>query len=268
MTPGTLGSSNSLTQTLSLGDSILKVVLTHATGNILYTVPTNFGDRTALGSNLLLQFSTQLGLRYSFADFINPSGPEIATLYRQQFADSEEMPAPVLSVAIWVICAETTEEAQRLASSSRMTFRLLRQGKLIPVPPVEKALRFLEQQATSSDTPGHDRRGIIGDPDKVREGIQAVARDYGAEEVMVVTITHDHAARRRSYELIAEAFGLAPGAVTTEPARSRPRTSPTVPVVLSADQIPRAVRIREGAVFNGSHEHQPGRPDGQPHARP
>jgi len=151
----------------------------------------------------------QLGLRYSFADFINPSGPEIATLYRQQFADSEEMPAPVLSVAIWVICAETTEEAQRLASSSRMTFRLLRQGKLIPVPPVEKALRFLEQQATSSETPGHDRRGIIGDPDKVREGIEAVARDYGAEEVMVVTITHDHAARRRSYELIADAFGLA-----------------------------------------------------------
>ena len=42
----------------------------------------------------------------------------------------------------------------------------------------------------------------------MREGIQAVARDYGAEEVMVVTITHDHAARRRSYELIAEAFGL------------------------------------------------------------
>jgi alkanesulfonate monooxygenase SsuD/methylene tetrahydromethanopterin reductase-like flavin-dependent oxidoreductase (luciferase family) len=89
-----------------------------------------------------------------------------------------------------------------------MTFRLLRQGKLIPVPPVEKAVRFLEQQATSSETPGHDRRGIIGDPDKVREGIAAVARDYGAEEVMVVTITHDHAARRRSYELIAEAFGL------------------------------------------------------------
>ena len=150
----------------------------------------------------------QLGLRYSFADFINRSGPEIAALYRQQFADSEEMPAPVLAVAVWVICAETTEEAQRLASSSRMTLRLLRQGKLIPVPPVEKALRFLEQQATSSDTPGHDRRGIIGDPDKVREGIEAVARDYGAEEVMVVTITHDHAARRRSYELIAEAFGL------------------------------------------------------------
>jgi luciferase family oxidoreductase group 1 len=155
----------------------------------------------------------QLGLRYSFADFINPGGgAEIAQLYRQQFADSEEMPAPVLSVAVWAICAETTEEAQRLASSARMSFRLLRQGRLIPVPPVEKALRFLESQESTPDASRHDRRAIIGDPDKVRTGIEEVARAYGAEEVMVVTITHDHAARRRSYELIAEAFGL--GSVT------------------------------------------------------
>jgi hypothetical protein len=49
----------------------------------------------------------------------------------------------------------------------------------------------------------------------VRAGIEEVAREYGAEEVMVVTITHDHAARRRSYELIAEAFGLS--AVTESP---------------------------------------------------
>jgi luciferase family oxidoreductase group 1 len=164
----------------------------------------------------------QLGLPYSFADFINPSGAEIAALYRQQFRDSEARPVPVVSVAVWAICAETTEEAQRLASSARMSFRLLRQGRLIPVPPPEKALRFLAEQDGERDgtprphVPGRDRRAVIGDPDKVREGIESVARDYGAEEVMVVTITHDHAARRRSYELIAEAFGLE--AVPTSPA--------------------------------------------------
>jgi luciferase family oxidoreductase group 1 len=164
----------------------------------------------------------QLGLRYSFADFINPAGAEIAALYRQQFAESEEMPAPVLGVAVWAICAETTEEAQRLAASARMSFRLLRQGKLIPVPPPEKALHYLEHEDGgdgAAHAPGRDRRAVIGDPDKVREGIEAVARDYGAEEVMVVTITHDHGARRRSYELIAEAFGL--GSVT------KPRASAT-----------------------------------------
>jgi alkanesulfonate monooxygenase SsuD/methylene tetrahydromethanopterin reductase-like flavin-dependent oxidoreductase (luciferase family) len=55
---------------------------------------------------------------------------------------------------------------------------------------------------------GQPRRAILGSGDEVRAGIEQVATDYHAEEVMVVTITHDHAARRRSYELIAEAFGL------------------------------------------------------------
>jgi alkanesulfonate monooxygenase SsuD/methylene tetrahydromethanopterin reductase-like flavin-dependent oxidoreductase (luciferase family) len=45
-------------------------------------------------------------------------------------------------------------------------------------------------------------------PESVRAGIEAVAAEYGADEVILVTITHDHAARRRSYELIADAFGL------------------------------------------------------------
>ncbi|MEI9985431.1 MAG: hypothetical protein WDN69_20915 [Aliidongia sp.] len=53
------------------------------------------------------------------------------------------------------------------------------------------------------------RRTIVGAPATVRAGIEALAAEYQAEEVMIVTITHDHAARRRSYELIAQAFGLA-----------------------------------------------------------
>jgi alkanesulfonate monooxygenase SsuD/methylene tetrahydromethanopterin reductase-like flavin-dependent oxidoreductase (luciferase family) len=54
------------------------------------------------------------------------------------------------------------------------------------------------------------RRGIIGSPATVREGIERLAADYGADEVMVVTITHDHGARRRSYELLAGEFELSP----------------------------------------------------------
>jgi alkanesulfonate monooxygenase SsuD/methylene tetrahydromethanopterin reductase-like flavin-dependent oxidoreductase (luciferase family) len=50
---------------------------------------------------------------------------------------------------------------------------------------------------------------VIGSPEVVRAGIEEVAAEYGAEEVLVLTITHDHGARRRSYELIADAFGLA-----------------------------------------------------------
>ena len=59
---------------------------------------------------------------------------------------------------------------------------------------------------------------MVGTPEKVRAGIESVASAYHADEVIVVTITHDHAVRRRSYELIAEAFDLEPRALTAQTA--------------------------------------------------
>jgi luciferase family oxidoreductase group 1 len=161
-------------------------------------------DVWLLGSSLQSAiWAAELGLPYSFADFINPGNADIAKHYVQ--ACTAE---PRVMVAAWVICADSDEEAQRLASSSRMTLTMLRQGRLIPVPPVEKALRFLETQGSGSSLGG--RRAILGSPTKVRARIEELASDYGAEEVMVVTITHSHEARRRSYELIADEFGLSP----------------------------------------------------------
>jgi luciferase family oxidoreductase group 1 len=152
----------------------------------------------------------ELGLPYAFADFINPEGAEIAALYRERFTPSRRLPAPQTAVAVWALAADTDAEAERLASSSRMTFTLLRQGRLIAVPPPDKALRFLE---TQGDGPASARRrAIVGSPATVRAGLEQVADEYGAEEVVVVTITYDHAARRGSYELIAEEIGLQPPA--------------------------------------------------------
>ncbi len=109
-------------------------------------------------------------------------------------------------MAVWTIAADTEEEAQRLAYSSRMAMTMLRRGRLIPVPSVEKAERFLKGEGLLDKPAG--RRLVLGTPDTVRAGLEEVARDYGAEEVIVVGITYDHDARRRSYELIADAFGL------------------------------------------------------------
>ena len=110
-----------------------------------------------------------------------------------------------MAVGVWAIAADSDEEAERLASSIAMSFAMLRQGRPIPVPPPERALRYLAQHGD----PHKGRRRIVGSPEKVRAGIEQVAQEYGADEVIVVTITHDHGARRRSYELIADAFDLA-----------------------------------------------------------
>jgi luciferase family oxidoreductase group 1 len=147
-----------------------------------------------------------LGLPYAFADFINSDGAEITRLYRERFMDSERLPTPRIAVAVWAIAADTDEEAERLAYSSRMAMTMLRRGRLIPVPPVEKAEAFLKGEGLLDKPAG--RRLVLGSPEKVRAGLQEAAADYGAEEVIVVGITYDHAARLRSYELIAEAFGL------------------------------------------------------------
>ena len=149
------------------------------------------------------------GLPYCFADFINPEGSAYAAMYRDRFSASETLATPRIIVAGWAVCAETDEEAQTIASSARMTRALLNEGKLIAVPSVDKALRFLAERGPNPDTIARPRRAIVGSPATVKRGIEELAAHYSAGEVMIVTITFDHTARRRSYELIAEEFQLA-----------------------------------------------------------
>jgi len=169
----------------------------------------------------------QLGLPYAFADFINAEGATIAKLYRERFEPSRDLTTPTTAVAVWAIAAPTDDEAIHLSTSSRMSFTLLRRGELIPVPPPEKAIEFLEREGKPLNGGRPGRRSVVGSPEKVRGEIEAVASEYGAEEVIVVTITHDHQARRRSYELIAQTFGLEPRAeatsLTSDPALASPR---------------------------------------------
>jgi luciferase family oxidoreductase group 1 len=161
-------------------------------------------------------WAAQLGLPYAFADFFSASGAPIAKRYREQFEPSPRRAEPRVAIAVSAICAESDAEAERLASSRRMTAALRHTGHIIPLPPVETALAFLEEHSDSARTDrGH--RDIVGSPEVVRAGLQDVAEEYDADEVLVVTMTFDHAARRRSYELIAEAFGITTGAVPPDP---------------------------------------------------
>jgi luciferase family oxidoreductase group 1 len=155
-------------------------------------------------------WAAETGLPYVFADFINPTGEAIAEYYREHFQPSARLQAPRVGVAAWAICAETDEEAQRLASSLRMLMLMLFRGRLIPVPSVEKAEAFLANEGVAAETVPVGRRMIIGTPEKVRAMLEEVAADYGAEELFVINIMYEHEKRRRSYELIARAFGLTP----------------------------------------------------------
>jgi luciferase family oxidoreductase group 1 len=153
-------------------------------------------------------WAAELGLPYCFADFINPGGAEIAQYYARAFTASSYSPRPRAALAAWAICAETDEEARELSLSARMMMTLLFRGRLIPVPTVERARQFLEEEKVPVEMLTAGRRFITGSPERVRASVESLARDYGAQEVFLVNILHSHAARRRSYELIAEEFGL------------------------------------------------------------
>jgi len=176
-------------------------------------------ERWLLGSSQQSAiWAAELGMPYAFADFINSGGVEIAALYRERFAEHEHAGdlKPQTAVAVWTICAETDEQAQRLASSGRMAFTLLRRGELIAVPPPGIALEFLareEQARTEAGTAPAagqrpPRRTVVGSPQTVRRELEDVAEKYGAREVIAVNILYDHDARRRSYQLLAEALEL------------------------------------------------------------
>ncbi|MGC4083460.1 MAG: LLM class flavin-dependent oxidoreductase [Vicinamibacterales bacterium] len=159
-------------------------------------------------------WAAELGLPYAFADFIAPGGASIAQRYKESFVPSVALSAPQVIAAVWALCADTDEEAVRLASSSRMAFAHFLSGNLIQVPPVDEAEAFLDANRDLLDTIITRRRAIVGSPSTVRAKLEAVADEYGADELMIVTITYSHEARRRSYELLAAAFET-----TTEPVR-------------------------------------------------
>ena len=118
-------------------------------------------------------------------------------------------PAPRVAIGVWAICAETDEEAQRLAASARMAMRCCAAGARSPSRRPTRRVRFLESEGQALDATPPGRRTVVGSPADGGRGLREVAESYGADEVVVVSITHEHEARRRSYELIAEAFDLA-----------------------------------------------------------
>ncbi len=156
--------------------------------------------------------AAQFGLPYAFAHFFSPEPTRTAiTRYQQGFRINKELEEhtrtqPEAMAAVGVICAETQAEAERLASSVRLLQLRIRQGDRSPVASVDDALRELAGYGPLPEETGEFPRYFIGTPDVVREGLTAMADALGIGELVVNSIIHDHAARLRSYTLLAEAF--------------------------------------------------------------
>jgi luciferase family oxidoreductase group 1 len=185
----------------------------HPFASLSDTLPDGHGgspDVWLLGSSMdSALWAAEEGLPYCFADFINSDGAEMAEQYRRRFKPSIRLDKPYVMAATWTIAADDTEQARRLAAPASMMFAHLVTGRLIPVPPVDKAVAWLADHREAS---ARRRRAVVGTPDEVRRTLDGVAQEYGADELMLVNILPDHAARRRSYELVAGRYGLVPTA--------------------------------------------------------
>lgn len=157
--------------------------------------------------------AAELGCGYSFAQFISGLDPAPSVrAYRERFRPSARMEAPSASVALGVVCAETTEEAEWLALSRKLWEMRVIRGVDRGIPSPEEAEAEFRAAGIPMEALRDDARVIAGDPARVREELLRAADRSGADELMIVTVTHRPEARVRSYELVAEALGLAPEA--------------------------------------------------------
>ena len=161
-----------------------------------------------LGSSLYgAQLAAALGLPYAFASHFAPDALLAALAeYRARFQPSAQLERPYAMAGVNVFAADTDREAQRLFTSAQQQFTNMvrnRRGKLQPpLDDIDTYWTPPEKVQASAML----RYSFVGSPATVRQGLEAFVRKTGVDELMVVSAIYDHAARLRSYELLAGAF--------------------------------------------------------------
>jgi luciferase family oxidoreductase group 1 len=153
--------------------------------------------------------AAQLGVRFSFAHFINAQGGDLVTrAYRERYQSSGREPEPHAAVCCFVICADTDDEAERLARVVDLRRLHMALNQDLPVPTLAEA----EKRAFSKEELQYIRsqrpRAVLGSPATCKEKLLQIADAYAADELMVLTITGDYATRLESYERLAKVFEI------------------------------------------------------------
>jgi luciferase family oxidoreductase group 1 len=157
------------------------------------------------------QLAAELGMGFAFAHHINGAAAVPAmSIYREYFKASEEFPKPHAILAVSVICADTDAEAEDLALSVLYTFLRLSSGRTgalaSPAEVKSHSLSAYEQAQMQSLRERH----FVGSPATVRDQLLPLIERTQADELMILSMIHDHEARKHSYELLAQAFEVQP----------------------------------------------------------
>ena len=160
-------------------------------------------------SGFSAQLAGSLGLPFAFAHHFSAANTVPALdLYRASFRPSEVLSEPYALIGVAALATEDEQEARRQVLTGALSMVRLRTGRpgLVPSPEEAEAYRFSEMERDFVDS--WLGNVIHGTPDTVREGLDDLAKRTGADELMITANAHGGPARLRSYELIADAYGL------------------------------------------------------------
>ena len=157
------------------------------------------------------QLAAAIGAGFSFAHhFASHNAVAAMTDYRNRFKPSAALKIPHAILAVAVVCAETDAEAERLASTVDLNFVRRSKGEYLPLASPEEASAYSLTPIDRERIRHNRERLFVGAPATVRARLEPLIAATRADELMVTTMVYDHGARRRSYELMAELYGLQP----------------------------------------------------------
>jgi luciferase family oxidoreductase group 1 len=160
-------------------------------------------------SDYSAQLAAHVGAGFSFAHHFSDFDPVLPmTMYRTQFKPSAGRATPHAILGVHVVCADTDDEAERLASTVDLNFARRRQGHYLPLPSPEEAAAYAYTPTDRALIGRNRSRLVVGGKDKVMAHLEPLIASTQADELMITTMIYDHEARKHSYELLAQAFGV------------------------------------------------------------
>ncbi|TDL81013.1 LLM class flavin-dependent oxidoreductase [Peribacillus frigoritolerans] len=154
------------------------------------------------------KLAAQSGIAYAFGQFMSDKdGAEILKGYRDSFQPKYELKQSKSILTVNAVCAETAEKAKEMASSAHLWRMQQLQGVNRGVPTIDEAKAYTYSPEEQKMIEAAEAKMVIGNPSEVKKRLLDIERKYGADELMIVTITHSYEDRLKSYKLIADEMG-------------------------------------------------------------